>query len=342
MIEPGQKIAIYMEGNALSPVGKMGHGVIRYSPNPVVAVIDSTEAGTDMAAIANLPRSVPVVANLREAADLGADVLVLGIAPSGGAIPPEWFAAIDEAVALGMSVVNGLHERLEPRYPNLPAGQWVWDIRQEPGGLQTGTGAAAKLSNKRLLMIGTDMGIGKMTAGLEIVRGARERGLRAEFVATGQIGITLTGRGVPLDAIRLDFASGAIEREVVRCAEADLVVIEGQGSLIHPASSANLPLLRGSCPTHLVLCHRAGQETLWRVPEVKIPPLLDVIRLYEEVASACDTFPRPKTVGISLNTFHLTSDEEALAACNKIEEETGLPCVDPVRHGVHRFIDALV
>lgn len=331
-----------MEGHVTGPPSKMGHGVIRYSPNPIACVIDSAHAGSDMRTEANLPLAVPIVGSVREAAGLGAEVMVLGIAPSGGAIPPEWNEPISDAVALGLSVLNGLHESLAPRFPDLRPGQWVWDVRTEPPGLTTGNGAAAELANRRLLMIGTDMSIGKMTAGLEIYRIARERGIKAEFVATGQIGITVTGRGIPLDAIRLDFASGAVQREVMRTPEAPLVVVEGQGSLVHPASTANLPLIRGTCPTHFVLCHRAGQEYLYFLKHVKIPPLRDIIPLYEDLAAAAGTFARPKTVAVCLNTFHISSDEEALAACRHVENDLGLPCVDPIRHGADRLVDAVM
>jgi D-glutamate N-acetyltransferase len=342
MLDRFQPLAIYMEGSATGPPAKMGHGIIRYSPNPITCVIDSTHAGLDMREVANLPIPIPIVANVGEAAEMGAQVFVLGIAPGGGLIPPQWLPAIDEAVSHGLSVLNGLHDRLEARYPVLRAGQWIWDVRTEPVGLKNGTGAAAKLTNRRLLMIGTDMSVGKMTAGLEIYRAAREQGIPTEFVATGQIGITVTGSGIPLDAIRLDFASGAVERELMRAAEAELIVVEGQGSLIHPGSTANLPLLRGACPTHLVLCHRAGQQGIYRLEHIKIPTLDKIIRLYEDLAEACGTFQRPRTVAISLNTFHMASDEEARAACDRIEAEFGLPCVDPIRHGPARLLDAVL
>lgn len=342
MLERHQKLAIFMEGYVVGQPGKMGHGVIRYSENPIVCVIDSAHAGQNMADVANMPKAVPIVASVRDAIDQGAEVLILGIAPPGGLVPADWLPAIDEAVANGMSVLNGLHDFLAPRYKDLRPGQWVWDVRVEPSGIGTASGAAAKLNNRRLLLVGTDMSIGKMTAGLEIHRVAREKGIDAAFVATGQIGITLTGRGVPLDAIRLDFAPGSIEREVMRTPEAELIIVEGQGSIIHPASSATLPLVRGSCPTHFILCHRAGQEHLFRIPDVKIPPLTEVIRLYEDIASACGTFARPQTVGVALNTFHIASDEEALAVCQQISDQTGLPCVDPVRHGPGTLVDALM
>jgi uncharacterized NAD-dependent epimerase/dehydratase family protein len=328
-----------MEGAVRSYGGKMGFGILRYSPNPVVCVIDSETAGQDMRDVAGVPRSCPIVASVEDAYALGAQVFVLGIAPPGGLIPKPWFEVIDRAIDLGLSVVNGLHDLLGPHYPILKPGQWVWDIRIEPEGLKPGTGAAASLTNRRLLMVGTDMAIGKMTAGLEIYRTARESGINTEFVATGQIGITITGAGIPLDAIRVDFSAGAVEREVIRYQHAELVIIEGQGSLGHPASTATMPLLRGSMPTHLVLCHRAGQTHLTMMPNVPVAPLGDLIRLYEDLASVTGLFPRPTTVGVALNTSHIESDDEALAACHAIEAEVGLPCVDPVRHGCQVLVD---
>jgi uncharacterized NAD-dependent epimerase/dehydratase family protein len=342
MLNRDKKLAIYMEGAVVGYGGKMGFGVLRYSPNPIVCVIDSETEGRDMREAAGMPRSCPIVADVETALALGAEVLVLGIAPPGGLIPAPWYAVIDRAVECGLSIVNGLHDLVGPRYPRLPEGQWIWDIRIEPPGLKPGTGAAASLTNKRALLIGTDMAVGKMTAGLEIYRVARERGINAEFVATGQIGITITGSGVPLDAIRVDFSAGAIEREVLNCRNAELVIVEGQGSLGHPGSTANLPLLRGSMPTHLVLCHRAGQTSISTMSHVPLAPLGDFIRLYEELGTCCGIFPRPSTVGVALNTSHIDDDDEATDACQAIEHQLGLPCVDPVRHGPDRLIDALM
>jgi uncharacterized NAD-dependent epimerase/dehydratase family protein len=322
-----------MEGSLTQAFGKMGHGILRYSPNPVACVVDSEHAGGDVVALTGIPRRCPVVKTLEEARSLGAEVFVLGIAPPGGSIPSAWYGTIDHAVQLGMSVLNGLHDLLGHRYPELAPGQWIWDVRVEPEGLTNASGAAATLPNQRVLMVGSDMAIGKMTAGLEVQKEYLSRGKKAEFVATGQIGITITGAGVPLDAVRLDFASGAIEREVLRYRDADVIVIEGQGSLVHPASTANLPLLRGSMPTHLIFCHRAGQTALARLPEVKLPPLPRLIQLYEDLGEACGSFARPRTLSVALNTAHVALDTDALDACKAVEDETGLPCADPVRHG---------
>jgi uncharacterized NAD-dependent epimerase/dehydratase family protein len=340
MLSRDQVLAIYMEGAANKDFGKMGFGVLRYSPNPICCVVDTEFAGHDIAEFGRSPRSAPVVATIEEAVRHGAQVLVLGIAPPGGLIPREWLPVIDKGVAAGLSIVNGLHDLLAPRYPDLPEGQWIWDVRVEPPGLGTASGLAGKLTNKRVLMLGTDMAIGKMTAGLELHRGLIQQGVRSEFVATGQIGITVTGAGIPLDAIRVDFAAGAVEREVLKYPDAEIVIIEGQGSYLHPASTSPLPLTRGSCPTHIILCHRANQTTLRRHPHIAIPPLREFIRLCEDVAEVCGTYPRPRTVAIALNTAEL-DETQAREAVERTSAEVGLPCTDPVRFGPAGLIAAL-
>jgi uncharacterized NAD-dependent epimerase/dehydratase family protein len=331
VLKRDQKLALFM----------MGAGALRYSTNPIVCAIDSGNAGKSVRDVMDVPRDCPIVGSVAEAAALGAEVFVLGIAPPGGLIPPEWRPAIDEAIELGLSLVNGLHERLGPRYSHLNPGQWVWDIRIEPEGLQPATGAARTLSARRILMIGTDMSIGKMTAGLELQRGCLRHGIKAEFVATGQIGMVITGRGVPLDAVRVDFAGGAIEREVMSYSEAEVIIVEGQGSLVHPGSTATLPLLRGSMPTDLVLCHRAGMTHLSKFPEIAIPPLKAFAQLYQDLAECVGTFPRPKLAGGCLITLHL-DEPSAQAELARMEEELGIPWTDPVRFGVEGIVERLV
>lgn len=341
MLKPTDRIAIYMEGAVGDPSGKMGYGVLRYSQNPIACVIDSHSAGMTLPAPLSPTKDVPVVSTVDEALALGANVFLLGLAVSGGAIPEDWNGPIEQAVAQRMSIVNGLHDRLAPRYPHLAPGQWIWDIRQEPEGLEVATAQAATLNNRRVLFVGTDMAVGKMTAGLEIYAEAIRRGISAGFVATGQIGITVTGAGVPLDAIRVDFAGGSIEREVMRNHDKEIVLVEGQGSLLHPASTANLPLLRGSMPTHLIMCCMAGQTHLYRAPTIPIPPLSKLIHLYEELAEACGSFIRPKCVAIAVNGAHV-SPEQAQNFKRQIAEETGLPTIDPVADGPAGLLAAIL
>lgn len=349
MIPAGAPLALLMHDALVATpgvpyFGKMGTGLLRYSPNPIVCVIDESQAGGDVVAITGVPRPTPIVATVAEAVALGAQVLVIGVATAGGVLPPRFRADITDALRAGLSIVNGLHVVLnddESLVALRRPGAFIWDVRREPPGLVTGSGAAASLPGLRVLTVGTDMAIGKMTASLELDRAARARGLRSRFLASGQIGMCISGDGIPLDGVRVDFAAGAVEQMVVRHAEGnDVLWVEGQGSLLNPASTAWLPLVRGSCPTHLVLVHRAGQTHTARFP-VPIPPLAEVAALYESVASVAGVTPGPRVVGIALNAGHL-DDEATARACATTEAETGLPTVDVVRHGADRLLDAVL
>jgi len=334
-----------MHDNLASGYGKMGHGLLRYSEAEIAAVIDRAAVGSTVRAVTGIDRDVPIVATMREALALGADTLVLGVATAGGVLPGDWWDEIAAGLEGGMSLVNGLHVPLadHPRLRNaLQIGRFIWDVRQEPPGLENGTGAARNVPARRVLTVGTDMAIGKMTASIELDRAAKRRGLRSKFIATGQIGICIAGEGVALDAVRVDFASGAIEQLVMRHGEDhDVLWVEGQGSVLHPASTAWLPLIRGASPTHLILCHRAGQEGIARQPWVKFPPLRDVASLYEAVAAGAGALPAAKVSGISLITHHL-EDAAARRAIDQASADTGLPATDVVRYGPSPLLDAIL
>jgi uncharacterized NAD-dependent epimerase/dehydratase family protein len=344
MLERHHKLAIYAEGVMGDLDAKMAEGILRYSPNPIICVIDSRSAGKQVREVCTIVSSVPIVASVTDAINLGAEAMVLGAAPSGGRIPEAWWVALDEAIAGGMSIVNGLHDRLGERYHDLECnGQWVWDVRvpsaEAPG---IANGSAAKLNNKRLLMIGTDMAIGKMTAGLEIHRWLVEQGVSAAFLATGQIGITITGRGIPLDSYKVDHACGAVERLVLTARDSDVVIIEGQGSLVHPGSTATLPLMRGSCASHLILCHKARVEKIRSEDaDVLIPPLRDFIALNEAVATVCGSLTPARTLGIALDTRDL-DEQDALGEIAALEDEVGLPVQDVVRFGPEKLARQLL
>ncbi|WP_273273555.1 DUF1611 domain-containing protein [Maribacter polysiphoniae] len=340
MIGKEKKLAIYMEGNLDSIYAKMGYGVMRYSENPIVCVIDSDYSGKTVNEVIDQPFAIPIVASVEKAIEMGTEVMVLGLAPTGGKLPVTWVPDVEKALTMGMSLVNGLHDLLAERFAHLlhanKPEQVIWDVRKPVTDYAIARARASALTNKRVLMIGTDMAVGKMTAGLEVYKWIKEQGISTDFIATGQIGITVTGKGIPLDAIKVDQACGAVEHLVLGAKDKDIVFIEGQGSLLHPGSTATLPLMRGCCPTHLILCHRGEMTTLRDVTDITIPPLNEVIKLNEAVANACGSFPSAKTVGIAVNTSKL-SESEALQLIEEIEKETGLPVTDVVRFGAEKI-----
>jgi uncharacterized NAD-dependent epimerase/dehydratase family protein len=341
-LSPQNRVAILLHEGIRGKHGKTGLAFLRYTMTEIVAIIDYQCTRESIPALTGISKQIPIVSNLQEALAYSPDVLLIGIAPSGGLLPEAWGKEVKEAVEAGLSLVNGLHTALASQFPQLQPQQWIWDIRQEPQGLKIGGGRAKNLSCQRILTVGTDMAIGKMSTCIELDRSARQRAIKSKFLATGQAGMAIAGEGIPLDAIRVDFAAGAVEGLVLGSGEgSDIVFIEGQGSLLHPGSTATLPLIRGSQPTGLVLVHKAGQESIRDFPEVKIPPLTEVISLYEAVASAGGAFGTVKVKAIALNSFHL-GEIAAKKAIEGIENMTGIPCTDVVRFGGDYLLDTAV
>ncbi|MFN7228491.1 MAG: DUF1611 domain-containing protein [Synechococcaceae cyanobacterium] len=351
MLSPHDPVVLLQHQGLTDLSGKTGLTLLRYRSGPVLAVIDPAQAGGDLEALTGIARAVPIVASMAEAlpllpADRPADrpvVAVVGLAPSGGRLPPELRADLAAALRAGLSVASGLHTRLAAD-PELAAlvqpGRWIWDLRREPAALVVGAARAAALPGRRLLAVGSDMSVGKMSACLELLAAARRRGLDARFVGTGQAGILISGSGVALDAVRVDYAAGAVEQAVLTAGEAastdTWLLVEGQGSFAHPGSTATLPLLRGSQPTDLLMVHRAGQRTIRNQPHVAVPPLHELIAVVEAMAAlgrpAEAPLPPPRVRAIALNTAGL----EPAAACDAaaaVAAATGLPCHDPVRQG---------
>lgn len=345
MLTPNHRIAILLHEGTQTSKGKTGLSLLRYSDIPIVAVIDYKCAGKSLPELTKIPRDVPIVASVEESLAYQPDVLAIGIAPSGGGLPEAWWQEVKQAVAAGLSVVNGLHTPMSTDaelQALLQPNQWIWDVRREPGGLTVGSGQARLLACLRVLMVGTDMSVGKMSTGLELHKASLQRGLRSRFLATGQTGLMLGHDGIPLDAVRIDFASGAVEQILMRYGyDYDVLYVEGQGSLMNPASTATLPLIRGSQPTHLILAHRAGQTHIHNFPHVPIPSLRKAIEVYETVATAGGAFAPVKVVAVALNTFHL-SETEAQQAIEQAQLETGLPCTDVVRFGAEPLLDAIL
>ncbi len=342
MLTAENKVAILLHEGIKGHHGKTGLAFLRYSETSTVAVIDRTCVGESLAALTGIEADVPIVASVTDALAYNPDVLLIGIAPSGGQLPQDLETEVKQAVEAGLSIVNGLHSFLAPKFPNLSASQWIWDIRQEPLDISIGKGKARALNNQRILTVGTDMAIGKMSTSLELYRAAKSKGIKAQFLATGQAGIAIVGSGIALDAVRVDFAAGAVEQKVLELSQdSDLVIIEGQGSLLHPGSTATLPLIRGSQPTGLILVHRAGAKHIRDLPDILIPPLPEVVRLYETVASAAGAFGKIEVKAIALNTFGM-DETTAKDAIKETQQLTGLPCSDVVRFGGEFLLSAIL
>lgn len=341
-------VAILAEGLFAPRTAKTAIGALRYAPYRVVAVIDSTRAGTDAAAQVGAGVGVPVVATIAEARDRGATVLLIGTAAPGGRIPASYRPILREWLAAGGEVWNGLHERIaaEPGLAAASTAGRVRELREPPADLAVGGHRTRRTGTTVVLSVGSDAAVGKMTTALEIVAALRRAGRRTAFVATGQTGIAIAGAGISVDAVVADFIAGAAERLVCdAAADADWIVVEGQGSLAHPGfSGVTLGLLHGSAPDLLVLCTDASRTGLKDHPGIAVRPLPELVAMYEGAAR----WTRPEVVvpvvAVALNTSAL-SEADARAAVSVAAAATGLPACDPVRDGpaaVDRLAQALI
>lgn len=349
MLNPEHRLVLLQHGGLADLSGKTGLTLLRYRRGPVVAVVDPQQAGRSLRQVTGIDREVPVVASLAEALAYRPEVAVIGLAPSGGQLPAPVRADVAAALRAGLSVASGLHSRIgdDPELAPLrcdPA--WIWDLRREPEGLGVATARAAALPCRRVLAVGSDMAVGKMSACLELAAAAERLGIPARFVGTGQAGILISGQGVALDAVRVDYAAGAVEAAVLRAGDGlgpeGVVLVEGQGSLAHPGSTATLPLVRGSQPTDLLLVHRAGQSHIKGLPELPIPPLAELISAVEALAGlGRPDGMRPRVRAVALNCGHL-DDAAAGRAVAATALETHLPCADPVRSGGEELLRHLL
>ena len=334
-----KKYLILAEGRSGDPhYGKTMRGVVKYGADPTVAIVDSERPGESH-------EGIPIVGTVEEGLAFGPTVALVGVATQGGRFPPAWRELLRQCIVAGLDVENGLHEYLEDdaELVELATKQGVElrDLRKPPPGLNVPTGANLALDAQIVLTVGSDCAIGTMTVSLELDREAKRRGLGSVFVPTGQTGIAIAGWGIAVDAVISDFIAGAAEQLVVEGARrgGDLLWVEGQGALLHPAySGVTLGLIHGAAPHAFVLCHIAGSTEIEGFPGHSLRTLPELVELHERIALPA----RPaKVQAIALNTRHL-DDEEARAAVAAAEAETGLPADDPVRFGAGRLLDAVL
>ena len=340
------RFLIVADGDFAPMTSKTANSVIRYLPDRTVGVLDRQQAGKTVQDVLGFGGAIPIVGSMKAGLARGPTAVLIGIAPQGGRMPAEWRAWLAEALDHGCDLWSGLHTFLgdDPLLAEKArsGGRKIFDLRRPPADLPIASGLAKAVDPLVVLTVGTDCNVGKMTAQLQLTRQLNAAGLRTRFVATGQTGIMIEGWGIAVDAVVADFVAGAAERLVLQgSADADVVLVEGQGSINHPGYSAvTLGLLHGSCPDGLILCHQSTRDYIgdyrpaaW----LKIPPLREYIRLYETIGSSVHP---TKVIGISLNTYDM-SDAAARQACEAATRETGLPATDPVRFDSAPLVQAV-
>ena len=334
-----QRLLILAEGKSTDPhYGKTARGVLRYRRQDVVAILDSERAG-------GTTEGLPIVGTVADALRFEPTTALVGVATQGGRFPPAWRDLLRSCIAGGLDVENGLHEFIaeDSELAGLAArhGVELRDLRKPPADLNVPTGRNLEVPATIVLTVGSDCAIGKMTVALELDAEARRRGIASVFVPTGQTGIAIAGWGISVDAVVADFLAGAAEQLVVEGHQrgCELLLVEGQGSLTHPAySGVTLGLIHGSAPHAFVLCHKAGSTEVEGYPGHRLPGLGDLVELHERIALPL----RPARVAaLALNTAGL---EETLArdAIATARSETGLPATDPVRFGPGPLLDAVL
>ncbi len=350
------RITILAEGAFGVETAKTASSAVRYQPERVASVIDSRFAGSTVGETLGFGGDTPIVSTFAEAMALEPrpEALLVGIAPQGGQLPDAWRAVLVAALEAGLDIISGLHFSLSDD-PELSAlaerhGCTLFDLRKPPPDLPVGAGRVMGTDAFRVLTVGTDCNTGKMTVSLELQRALTARGVRAAFAATGQTGILIAGTGIAVDAVVSDFISGAAERLTLEAAAhlddggAGIVLVEGQGSLMHPGySGVTLGLLQGTLPQAMILTWMPSRPRIYGGNHswVVLPDLDEVIRRYEDaLAWACPDVPG-RVIGVSLATYDISEDcaRDAVEHARKV---TGLPATDPIRFGPEPLVDAIL
>lgn len=320
---------------------KTAIGILRYSDHEVVAVLDRDREGDSVTEYIEDVQDAPIVRTMNDVPEC--DALVIGIAPIGGGFDDSWRPDVRTAIERDCDVISGLHYLLseDSEFVEL-ADEYdveLRDVRDPPDDLTVAEGTAGEVDAHVVLTVGTDCSTGKMTSSFELRDAARERGLDAAVVPTGQTGIMISGWGIAIDRVISDFAAGAIERLVEEVGDADVLFVEGQGALVHPAySGVTTAILHGSQPDSLVLCHDAGRETVGGYDEFELPAPDEYADLYERVSA-----PLSKaTVDAGMLNTRDCTESEAADALEAYGDQLNVPVTDPVRYDVDEVLDAVL
>jgi uncharacterized NAD-dependent epimerase/dehydratase family protein len=346
----GSTAVVYCEGQFGEQDGKTANGLVRHSEKyEILSVVDSSHAGSDAGQVLDaVPNGIPVLASLAEAlAHAGhvPDYLICGLAPADGLLSAAQRVVLLDGIARGMHVINGLHEFLnddaEFVAAALLAGVTITDVRRpkEKKDLKLFSGRIFDVTCPRIAVLGTDGAVGKRTTATLLVRALNDRGVKAVMVGTGQTTIIQGGKyGVALDALVPQFCSGEVEAQVVAAFEGedpDVIVVEGQGALSHPAYITSAHILRGSQPAGVIVQHAPKRRVLGDFPMVAVPTVESEVKLIEAFA---DT----RVIGITVNHEGMADDAEIEMAIDQIELELALPATDPLTRPLDRLADMVL
>ncbi|NPA75497.1 MAG: DUF1611 domain-containing protein [Euryarchaeota archaeon] len=322
--------------------GKTARGVYFYSPNEIVGILDRSLAGHYADEFFPGRRHVPIYENIESVAE-DYDALIIGVAPIGGKLPEAWRKEIAQALSSGKTVISGLHDFLseDPEFRKIAeqSGAKIWDVRKPPENLRVADGSGRGVNT--VLVAGTDCSVGKMLTAVELTRKARETGINAGFVATGQTGMMIgADAGYVIDRIPGDFMAGAMEELVKKVsATRELIFVEGQGALTHPAySGVTLSILHGSYPRKIILAHEPVRKEHHDYPGFPIPRLERAIEMYETLA---ESVSGGRVVGIAIDGEHM-SDEQVEKYVEWVESELSMPAADVFRHGAEKLLRAVL
>lgn len=336
-----RRIVILTDGRTNPVSAKTAFSVIRYKPEEVVALLDTTQPGKTSQELLGIGGDIPVVASIADAPS--ANTLLIGIAPSGGKLPPAWRKILLEAIDQGMNIVSGLHDFIsnDPEFASAAAkrGVQIHDVRKN-NERDVANRQNIREDCLRIHTVGQDCSVGKMLASVELAIALKKRGHDAKFVATGQTGIMIEGDGCPVDCVVSDFVNGAVEKLVLANQQHDIILVEGQGSITHPRySPVTLGLLHGCMPHGLILVYEAARQNVLGMDYIPLTPLKKIVEVNETMARLAN--PQARVIGVAMNSRVLNADE-AEAEREKVRKELGVPVCDVIRHGPDELVDAIL
>ena len=327
---------ILTEGQLGIFTAKTATCLVRYCPDEVVCVLDSVAAQSDrpLDSFISVGAHIPIVSSVEEGLKFSPNQLVIGIAPVGGKLPEAWRAIVLDSIRAGLDIVNGLHHILgdDPEFAAAAKAcdVRIQDVRVAPPDLGVAQDLLRGLKQRRVSIVGSDCSVGKMLTALELSKALRARGWDSDWAATGQTGIMIQGSGIAVDHVLSDYVNGAAERLCYERREREILVIEGQGSVYHPAySGVTVGLLHGAMPHAMVFVHQPSRTKIWHYGDFPLPSVAQGIALCEALMAPIHP---AKVAAIAVNTVDLDA-AQADKAIDDIERETGLPVCDPIRNG---------